>query len=263
MAVFGALGQAGGSLTSALGNYVGMDVANDYINKAGEGYNNYANQGIDTLKQGQSAATTAYRPYTQAGETGIAGQTSATQDYLKNVGTGPQSSQYASGTQNVNDYLNPSAAYSTDQANKAIQASAIAAGGMGGGLAKALSNNANQLAMTNYNNAYNQMLQTNNQNFNQANQQYQNNYNAQNQNLANYQNLSNIGLSANNANQQLQSGYNSGINSNYMGMADTAYNKNMSKANNFQTGINNMFTNTGNSMAQGGSAFDSLYKLGK
>jgi hypothetical protein len=71
------------------------------------------------------------------------------------------------------------------------------------------------MAMTNYNNAYNQMLQSNNQNFGQQQQLYTNNNDYQQQQIQNYGNLANTGLSANNANQHLQLGYNSGINNNY------------------------------------------------
>lgn len=257
--LFGGLGAMGGSLLSAAGNYFGMDAANDQLNYGKQQYNQYANQGIDTMKQGQSASTNSYLPYTQAGETGVSGLTAGI--------TGRQNAPMAQVTDNsagnaIQNYLNPSAAYSTDQANKAMEASAIASGGMGGGLAKALSNNANQMAMTNYNNAYNQMLQGNAQTFGQQNQNYQNQTAYDQSQIQNYQNLAGLGLNANSANQANQLAYNNEINENYNNMADTAWNTAASKANNFQTGINNMFGNVGNSMAQGGSAFDSLYGLG-
>ena len=254
MGIFGSLGAAAGSLTSAVGNYAGMMEANDYLNKAKQSYDTRAQQGIDTLQAGQSAATTAYRPYSQAGETGVEGLTSGItgRTQAQMPGVTDQSAQNA-----IQNYLDPSAAYTTDQSNKAMQAAAIAGGGMGGGMDKALAANTAKLAMTNYNSAYNQMLQGNQQTFNQQQQNYQNKTAYDQSQIENYQGLANMGLGATSANQQLQAGYNSGINQNYMGMAEAGWNTNASKAQNFNSGINNMAGNVGNSMAQGGSAADS------
>ena len=92
-------------------------------------------------------------------------------------------------------------------------------GGVGGGLARALSNNANKMAMTNYNNAFQQQMGANQQNFGLANQQFQNNFNAQNQNMQNYQNLANMGMQATQGNQANQLAYNQGISNNYINQA--------------------------------------------
>ena len=254
MGIFGSLGAVAGSLTSAVGNYAGMMEANDYLNKAKQSYDTRAQQGIDTLQAGKSGAESAYRPYTQAGETGVEGLTAGItgREQAQMPGVTDQSAQNA-----IQNYLDPSAAYTTDQSNKAMQAAAIAGGGMGGGMDKALAANTAKLAMSNYNNAYNQMLQGNQQTFNQQQQNYQNKTAYDQSQIENYKDLTNVGLGATNSNQQLQSGYNSGINQNYMGMADAGWNTNASKALNFNSGINNMAGNVGNSMAQGGSAGDS------
>lgn len=257
--LFGSIGQSAGSLTSALGNYIGMQEANDSLNTANKDYQNLSNQGVDTLKQGQAGANAAYQPYTDAGTTGINGETSAITNRTQS--TTPTVTDNSSSNA-VNNYLNPSAAYTTDQSNKSMEANAIASGGTGGGLSKALSANTANLAMTNYNNAYNQMLQSNNQTFNQQQQNYTNNNDYQQQQIQNYGTLANTGLSANNSNQQLQSGYNSGINSDYQGQAEAAWNTNASKAKNFNSGINNTFGNIGNSESSAGSALDSVYGMG-
>lgn len=222
---------AAGVVASKLaGDYIGGEKQKNAINRGEAAYNTKAQQGINTLQQGKTDANAAYSPYTAVGATGAGGFSNATQNYLSNVGTGPDASKYQSGTGQVSDYLNPSAAYTSDQASKATQASALAKGGMGGGLAKALSNNANQMAMTNYNNAYNQMLNTNQQNYGLANQSWQNNFNAQNQNVANYSNLTNLGLNATNSNQNLLGQYNSGINQDYMTWGNTLQNNANNKA---------------------------------
>lgn len=257
--LFGSLGQSSGALTSALGNYIGMSEANDSLNTANKDYQNLSNKGIDVLKQGGQAANTAYSPYTSAGETGIGGFTSG----IVNRQQAQTPTETDNSAQNaISNYLNPSAAYTTDQSNKQMEANAIASGGTGGGLAKALAANTANLAMTNYNNAYNQMLQGNNQTFNQQQQNYQNNNDYQQQQIQNYGNLANMGLSANNANQQLQQGYNTGINTDYQGQAETAWNTNAAKAKNFNSGINNTFGNIANSQSSAGSALDSLYGMG-
>lgn len=254
MGIFGSIGASAGSLTSAVGNGIGMMEANDYLNKAKQSYDTRAQQGIDTLQSGKSGAESAYRPYTQAGETGVEGLTSGI--------TGRQQAEGPNLTDNtaqnaISNYLDPSAAYTTDQSNKAMQAAGIAGGGMGGGMNKALAANTAKLAMSNYNNAYNQMLQGNQQTFNQEQQEYTNNNDYQQQQIQNYAGLTNMGLGATGANQQLQAGYNQGINQDYQGMAEAGWNTNASKAANFNSGINNMAGNVGNSMAQGGEAVDS------
>lgn len=171
-------------------------------------YRNLANQGVSSLEQGKKGANAAFDPYSSAGKTGLQGQTGAAQGYLGAVN--PEA--YKSTAGGVNDWLNPSAAYSTDQANRAMQASALAKGGMGGGLAKALANNAQKMAMTNWNNAAQQQLQANSQNFAQ-------NKGTLDSNMANWSNLAQQGLQATGQNQQLQAGYNSGINNNLLEQA--------------------------------------------
>jgi len=210
-----AAAKTAGGLIGGIGQY------ND-TQKGIDAYRNLSNQGINTLEQGKQGANAAYNPYTTAGQYGVGGYTDATKNYLANVGTGPDARQYQSSPGQVSQYLDPSAAYTSDQASKATQASAMAKGGMGGGLAKALSNNANKMAMTNYNNAYQQMLGTNQQNYGLANQSFQNLFNTQNQNMANYGNLANMGLQATNANQNLLGQYNSAINTNYQNQGDAS-----------------------------------------
>lgn len=206
-------------------------------------FNNDAGAGRSVLQQGQQVANQAYSPYTQAGATGISGETNAIQN--RQQATGPTVTN--SNPNDVSQYLNPSAAYSTNQSNKAIQSAGIAGGAVGGGMLKALSNNANQLAQTNYNNAYSQMLNSNNQNFNQQQQQYTNNNDYQQQQISNYTGLANQGLQANSANQQLQAGYNNGQNEDWMKQADNSQSAWNSLGNNF----NKTSVDTGNALAGG------------
>ena len=208
-----AAAKATGGLVGGIGQY------ND-TQRGSKAYRNLANQGINQLQQGKQEANAAFSPYTNAGVEGVAGQTAATQGYMGNVGTAPGAAGYKTTAGGVSDWLNPSAAYSTDQANRAIQASALAKGGVGGGLAKALSNNANQMAMTNWNNAAAQQQGANAQNFGQASTEWTNNKAAQDANLGHWSNLSGMGLQATGANQNLQGQYNTGIDKNWQGQGD-------------------------------------------
>jgi hypothetical protein len=197
-----------GPLVGGMGQYAD-------VGKGMEAYNNYANQGTSTLNAGKEGANAAFNPYTSAGATANGSQLSAIQN--RQQATNPALTNTS--PSGVADYLNPSAAYSQNQAMKQAQAAGVAGGAMGGGMLKALSNNANQMAQTNYNNAYSQMLGTNDQNFNQQQQQYTNNNNFQQQQIGNYGDVANRGLSATSSNQGLNLQYNQGMNNNYMDQA--------------------------------------------
>ena len=208
------------------GGIIGGIGATNSVQKGKQQYIEKSNQGIDTLNQGKAASTAAYSPYTQMGAT-AAGNWQNSVNNRQQAQTAQVQNTTPTGTQ---AWLDPSANYSTDQANRAMQASAIAKGGVGGGMARALSNNANKMAMTNWNNAANQQLTANNQNFNQANTNYLNNTNYQQQQIENQANMTNIGLQANTANQGFQAGYNRDINGNYVGQADASQSANNMKA---------------------------------
>jgi len=180
------------------------------------GYQNDVNAGTSVLNQGKADANAAYSPYTSAGATGASGMEAAIQGRTQapNAAVTDNSASNA-----IANYLNPSAAYSIDQSNKAMASQGIASGAAGGVMAKALSNNANQMAMTNYNDAYGQMLAGNNSTYNQQNTNA-NNTNAYNQQqIGNFGSLAGMGLNATTANQTAQGQYNTGINENWNNIA--------------------------------------------
>ena len=208
-------GAAAGS--KLLGNLVGGIGQSNDVQRGMNAYKNYVGQGTNILSAGAQSANQAYSPYTQAGQTGIQGYT----DALQNRQNAPMATVTDNSAQNaLTNYLDPSSAYTMDQASKATQASALAKGGMGGGLAKALSNNANKMAQTNYNNAYNQMLQGNAQTFGQQNTNYGNQTAYDQSQIGNYGNLANLGLTAAGQNQSNQLGYNTLINQNWKDIGD-------------------------------------------
>lgn len=244
----------GASLATKLaGSFLGGNAQNESTQQGMDAYKDYMNQGISTLNQGKSSSNAAFQPYTNAGTQGLQGY----QTSIQNRQQAAQPSLSNSNPQTaISSYLDPSAAYTSDQAMKATQASAIAKGGMGGGLAKALSNNANKMAMTNYNNAYQQMLDTGNQNFNQQNTIYGNKTAYDQSQIGNYGNLANMGLQATGTNQGLQYQYNNGINQNYGDIAASQ-----------QSGYNqkgktsgDMWNNIGSSLSSG---ITSLFGGGK
>lgn len=234
--------------TGALGSAIGGAGNTNDVSQGMAAYNNFANQGTSTLQGGLANANAAYNPYTQAGNAGVIGELNAITN--RQQATTPTVTQNT--PQNAMNYLNPSAAYSMDQANKASTAAALAGGAAGGGMLKALSNNANQMAQTNYNNAYQQMLGSNAQTFNQQQQNYANNTDYQQQQIQNYGGLANRGLNAVTENQKLANIYNTGINSNLMNQAANA-----------QTGWNKkgeIFNNSANQIGSAlGAGISSLF----
>lgn len=100
---------------------------------------------------------------------------------------------------------------------------------------RALSRDANKMAMTNWNNAYDKMLQTNAQNFGQQQQNYTNTNDFQQQQIQNYGDIANRGLSATGTNQGLQQGYNNAINQNLLGIGQSQAQGNIAKGNLFNS----------------------------
>lgn len=195
----------------------GLGQSND-VQRGMDAFKTSVGQGTNILSAGAQSANQAFNPYTQAGQTGIQGYV----DAIQNRQNAPMATVTDNSAQNaIQNYLDPSAAYTMDQASKATQASALAKGGMGGGLAKALSNNANKMAMTNYNNAFNQMLQGNAQTFGQQNTNYGNQTAYDQSQIGNWGNLSNLGLTATGQNQQNQLGYNTLMNQNWNDIANS------------------------------------------
>lgn len=221
---------------TGIGSAIGAYGANDRVQKGMTAFNNLAGAGRNTLEAGKQGSTQAFDPYAQTGSAASGQLGTAGRDYKGEALAGMPQQQLTT-AQGTQAWLDPSAAYSMDQASKATQASALAKGGMGGGLAKALSNNANQKAMTNWNNAYNQQLGANAQNFGQANLNWQNKKGVLDTNVGNLQTIANMGLSATNANQVNQLAYNQDINKNYLSNAANSQKGWNDKAGIFDAGV--------------------------
>lgn len=240
------MGDLSGGLATGIGlagTYLGQDAYQKNAKKGANAYVAQAQKGINNLEGSQANYNDAQGKYINAGTNALGQQ----QDLLANrtqADTPNVTDNTASNA--ISNYLNPSAAYTTAQSNNALQASALAGGGnTGGGLAKALSANASNLAMTNYNNAYNQMLQGNNQTFNQQQTNYTNDTNYQNQIYKDTSGLATQGLDANNTSGQINNAYGNSILGGYEGIGN-AYN-------NMYTGIGNSQNSAWNAAGQQGS----------
>jgi hypothetical protein len=203
-----------GAASSAIGG-IGQSRA---YNRGLAQYKNFANQGIDQLKSGMQTATQAYDPYAQSGQAGLTGELAAVQG--RQQAQLPQLQQTTA--ESARAWMDPSANYMQDQARKAAQASGLATGATGGGMQKAIADNAAKMGLTAWNNAAAQNLAANQANFGQQQQNYANTTDYQQQQIGNYGNIANRGLQSQNALQGLLGNYNTGINQNYLNMGQAA-----------------------------------------
>lgn len=166
MGIASSLNAGVGGIIQALGtNEAATDAARKYREQAAQ-YGQTAGQGRDVLSANQQAAQTAYQPYSQLGA-------QAAEAYSQALASGQPAFGYKQGEFNYDQFKDPGTQFRMDQANKAIQASAIAKGGMGGGLAKALQTNSQSMASQEYGNAFNRFMDTSKMNYGQASDQYQ------------------------------------------------------------------------------------------
>lgn len=201
-ALGGAAGLVGGAITSGM------------IGDAYGGAKNLFNQGANYVTDMNNQQRQDYTPYMQAGTQAL----SDTQNLLSQ-GSGavdPTKSQAFS----YNAWQDPSTQYRIDQANAGINASALAKGSVGGGLAKALAANSQNMASQEYSNAYDRYLKQNTQDFNQQQQLWNNATQTWQNQLAGQQNLLNTGLGATNATTTAAGNYANMYNQNRMGLGD-------------------------------------------
>lgn len=191
-AVGGLPGAIVGGGLSLLGNLFGQSSADKAAREARAAYGAKAQKGIDTLTSGRKETVERYTPYLDAGGRAIP----KTEQAIDTRTQHEQPVESMSSPDKVSEYLNPSAAYSTRVANDSIRAAALGNGAAGGGMMRALSENANKLAMTNYNNAFDQMMKVGDQRFSQGQQIYANKTGYDQSQIDNQQRLANMGATA-------------------------------------------------------------------
>lgn len=221
-----------GGAVAGLGGAVGGLVANSMLRDANKQSNKLFSQGRDYLTGANTQQRSDFQPYMQAGNEAI-GQ------YQNALATGSgATSPTQSADFNFDVFRSPAAQYRIDQANAGINASALAKGSVGGGLAKALAANSQNMASEEYANAFNQYLQKNQQDFGQQQQLWNNaNQNWQTQ-LGGYQNLMNTGLNATSTTGNLASNYANAYNNNLMNNASMNYGAASDRAGALTGGLN-------------------------
>lgn len=179
------LGAASG-LTSLAGGLMGSSAAK----RAAREQARAIQQGIDFQKGVYSDAQGNFNPYIQSGQ-----QNLATYQNMLDTSTQP-TLDYQQQAFDFNKYKDPSAEYAMQQSAKAMEASALAKGATGGGFAKALQQNQNNLANQAYQNAYGRWQDTSKLLYGQAADQYNRDYTAQQARLGQYAGLAGQGLTA-------------------------------------------------------------------
>lgn len=206
----GAVGNVMGMIGSLAGGMISDSMLGQGMHRAG-----VQNQrGIDYLKRGNDQQQENFKPYIKAGQHGLG-------SYQHLLAQGNQSAMpQQSGAFSFDKWQDPSAQWSMDQANKAIQASMLAKGAAGGGMAKALQANAANLGGQQYQNAFQRYLSQNQQDFGQQQQIYGNQtQNYQNQ-LAGYGGLASQGQQAAGTSGQLGLGYGNAVMGGYQHWGD-------------------------------------------
>lgn len=147
-------------------------------------------QGIDFQRGVYSDAQGNFNPYIQSGQQNLG-------TYQNMLDTAQQPTlNYQQQAFDFNKYKDPSAEYAMQQSAKAMEASALAKGATGGGFAKALQQNQNNLANQAYQNAYDRWSKTSAMMYGQAKDQYDRDYAYQQNRLGRYGNLATQGLQA-------------------------------------------------------------------
>ena len=186
--------------------------------KAKAAYAEQANKGINTLQSGRAETVNDFNPYLKAGKVGVEGTVQGIQG---RVHAGQPIQSNVNPGMVLSDYLNPSAAYTTRLANDSIRSQALAGGAAGGGMLKALSDNANKMAMTNYNEAFIQALNAGKLNFDQDQQIYTNKTNFDQSQIDNNQRLLASGLAANTSLGNISQAYDKDINTAYTDLGNS------------------------------------------
>lgn len=179
-----------GGAVGGLGGFAGGLMTNSMLKGAQREGNAMYKQGRSYLDETNKTQRADFEPYMEAGNQAI-GQ----YQNLLSGGSGAKNPTQT-GAFDFDVFKSPAAQFRMDQANAGINASALAKGNVGGGLAKAIAANSQNMASEEYNNAFNQFLQKGNQDFNQQQQLWNNDTQNWQTKLGGFQNLMGQGLNA-------------------------------------------------------------------
>lgn len=164
------LGMIAGGLTGAAAGLIGGASADEDLRRGRAAYGQKAQAGINQLRTGRAEAKSNYAPVIAGGQSSY----QRAQDMTAGRQQAAQPNFTATTADSANPYLAKMSDYGQKQSQQAMQASALARGGMGGGFLKALSNNAQDYAATKYQQAQQMAQGANAQNFGQEQQIYAN-----------------------------------------------------------------------------------------
>ena len=255
-------GMAGGALSTLFGNTIalpftlyGQSQNRKYLNAAKDQLNQGYNAAQGTLQTGQQQANQFYSPFQQGAQTDYGNF----QNYVNNATQPTQANQVNMDANSANPYLQRMSTYGMDQANQQLGASALAHGGIGGGLAKALSNNAMKYAGQYFNDANTMAMNANNQNFNQQNTQYMNNADWYNKQAANRLSLANLSGNMATKGMDTMRGYNTDMANSQVGRGQDVANIEAAKGGN----AGSLFSTVGKGFGDAGSQmFNAAWKRG-
>lgn len=181
------LGLAGGSI---IGNLAGGIIGSNSAKRAAREQARAMQEAVNFQKGVYADAQGNLNPYIDSGKQNLT-------TYQNKLDNQVQPTLgYTQEDFNFNKFSDPGAQFQAQQAAQAQQASALAKGTMGGGFAKALQTNQNNLANTAYSSAYDRWLKNSQLRYGQASDQYTRDSTFQNQNLDRYGNLATQGLQA-------------------------------------------------------------------
>lgn len=217
-----------GGLIGAGASAAGGAMANSALDKARQAYGEKAQQGINQLQGGLSQARSDYSPVIQGGLSSY----QQAQDLVAKRKQAAQPGYNPITADSADPYLAKMSDYGQRQSQQAMQASALAKGGMGGGFLKALSNNAQDYSATKYQQAQQMAQGANAQNFGQEQQIYGNQTAYDQSQIGNSQANAGMGLSGLANYTGTAAVYNSGINNTFENWGTTEGNIYGAKAKN-------------------------------
>lgn len=200
----------GGAVGGLAGLVGGMSASSD-LQKARRLYGEKAQMGIDQMRAGRSEAQSNYAPIIAGGKSSY----QQAQDLVAKRKQAAQPGYNPITADSADPYLAKMSDYGQRQSQQAMQASALAKGGMGGGFLKALSNNAQDYAATKYQQAQQMAQGANAQNFGQEQQIYGNQTAYDQSQIGNTQANANAGLAGLSNYSGLAANYDSGVNNAY------------------------------------------------
>lgn len=183
------LGLTGAALSGLTSGISGM-ISGSAASRAAAQQRAALQQGIDFSQGMYDKSAASFQPYQQAGTQAL-GQYQGMLEGQQQPEFGYQQQEFQ-----FDRWKDPSVANAIQEANKALEASAMAKGGMGGGLAKSLQANTANIANQGYSSAIDRWQKNSQMMNDQAQQKYGRDYGYQTDRLKNYGGLAQSGMDA-------------------------------------------------------------------